>query len=219
MGLFKPTAPLIPVAPAKSSADTSQTPRPTETKSSGKRAPTPKRKEVQARNQHPVITKDRKLARKRAREMQARERDSEYLAMKTGDINKMPLKDRGEEKLYIRNFVDSRFHLSQLFIPIALALVATLFLPPIKSDPVVANIFVILVYGFMLACGVEIFLQWRVMKKQMRDYFGPKLMFRGQGYTNYMFVRMLQFPKMRLPKVLPKQQIAEMMKRKRGPVR
>lgn len=177
--------------------------------------PTPKRKDAQALNQRPIIIKDRKLARKRAREIQARDRNMEYEAMKTGDINKMPLKDRGEEKLFIRNYVDSRFHLSQLFIPIAFTLVAAMF-TPLQNYRTLTSIILIVVYGYMLACGVEIFFRWRAMKVSMKKHFGPNLVFRGQGYINYMFIRMLQFPKMRLPKVLPKGQIAQMMGRKHG---
>jgi hypothetical protein len=238
MALFKPILPLLPAKSApsdsksaqtdsksdsksdpksstKSSAKAAKTASSTGTKIAGKKTPTPKRKEAQALNQHPVIVKDRKLARKRSREMQARERNTEYLAMKTGDIDKMPLKDRGEEKLFIRNFVDSRFHLSQLFIPIAFTLVLAMF-TPLQSARVIANILVIVVYCYTLACAVEIFFRWRTMKALMRSHFGPNLLFNRQGYLNYMFIRMLQFPRMRLPKALPKAQIAQMMERKRG---
>jgi hypothetical protein len=177
----------------------------------GKKAPTPKRKEAEAQNIHPIIVKDRKAAKKQAREVMAKQRDEEYAALRSGDINKMPLKDRGEEKFFVRNYVDSQFELGELFLPIAIVLLISLFTPGLSQTPQVALFLVMGVYLFLAACAVEVAFRWYFMKKAMFEYFGRDFSYKGKGLLNYMMMRMLQFRRIRLPKPLPRAQIKKLM--------
>ncbi|MDR2538813.1 MAG: DUF3043 domain-containing protein [Bifidobacteriaceae bacterium] len=173
----------------------------------GKKVPTPKRKEAEAQNIHPIIVKDRKAAKRQAREIMARQRDEETAALRSGDINKMPLKDRGEEKLFVRNYVDSQFELGELFLPIAIVLLISLFTPGLTQNGQIAAILVLSVYGFLLACAIEVAFRWYFMKKAMFEHFGPNFIYKGKGLLNYMMMRILQFRRMRLPKPLPREEI------------
>jgi hypothetical protein len=188
---------------------------PVKTKLVGKKQPTPKRKVAEAENLRPLIVKDRKVARKKSRETYNKQRDDEYLALKTGDINKMPLKDRGEYKLFVRNFVDSHFKLGELFLPFAVVMLVIMFTPLMQTNSIVSIVAILGVYGFFLVCIVEALLNWHLLKRQFKEFYGPDFNYKKQGFFTYMAMRILQFRRIRLPKPLPKAQIQKLMEKKK----
>jgi len=88
----------------------------------GKGRPTPKRRDQQAKNLHPVVPKDRKAAKREARAArdEAWKRQSE--AMVTGDEKYLPSREKGPVKRYIRDYVDARFSLGEFFMPLIFVL-------------------------------------------------------------------------------------------------
>ena len=88
----------------------------------GKGRPTPRRKTAEAANRRPLVPQDRKAAAKDARAAQRAERDKQYAAMQTGDERYMPAKDKGPVRRYIRQYVDARWSLGELFLPVAIVM-------------------------------------------------------------------------------------------------
>ena len=101
-----------PADDAAQSADTRNT-------GTGKGHPTPKRKDAQAQNLHPLVPADRKASAKAAKARIRAKEDAQYEAMRTGDINNMPKSERLPWRVYIRDYVDARFNIGEFFVPVA----------------------------------------------------------------------------------------------------
>ena len=119
-------------------AQSAPAPAPEQTSGSASRqksGPTPSRKQAQAKNYHPVVS-DRARMTKAERKAHDRElrakRDeawrAEQDAMRTGDDRHMPAVHKGPERRMARDYVDARFTMASMFMPLALILVALLFL-------------------------------------------------------------------------------------------
>lgn len=122
------------------------------TKSGGKGRPTPKRRDAQARGLHPVVPADRKAAKReqRAREDAAWQRQQQ--AMLTGDERYLPARDKGPVRRYIRDYVDARWSLGELFLPASLLMMLVIVGMSIHSTPttaVVALWVLMVVYGLL----------------------------------------------------------------------
>lgn len=94
-----------------------------------KGAPTPRRKDVEARNRRPLVadTKSLSKAEKRQRKAEERARSNELYekqqrAMRTGDERNMPAQHRGPIRAFGRNYVDAAAPISAFFMPVALLL-------------------------------------------------------------------------------------------------
>jgi hypothetical protein len=163
----------------------------------GKGRPTPKRKEAQAANKRPLVPQDRKAASKAARAAQREQRDREYKAMQTGDERFMPAKDRGPVRRYVRDWVDARWSLGELFLPVAaVALVAQFALA--QTAPVFAFYVIVALYVYVLAAIVDGWLLWRGLKKRLIAKFGEKAVVRGTAM--YGVLRAFQIRPSRMPK-------------------
>jgi Flp pilus assembly protein TadB len=86
--------------------------------------PTPSRREAEARNKQrakvPRTRKERAAARRLSR---AEGTEKMREAMRTGDDRYLPARDRGPERRFIRDFVDSKFIISELMIPLMLVVI------------------------------------------------------------------------------------------------
>ena len=94
-----------------------------------KGAPTPRRKDVEARNRRPLVadTKSLSKAEKRQRKAEERARSNELYekqqqAMRTGDERNMPAQHRGPIRSFGRNYIDAAAPISAFFMPAALLL-------------------------------------------------------------------------------------------------
>ncbi|UFU01650.1 DUF3043 domain-containing protein [Ruania suaedae] len=165
----------------------------------GKGRPTPRRREAEARNKRPLVPTDRKAARReqRAKYAQARERMNE--AMVTGDDQHMPAQHRGPVRRYLRDYVDARWNLGELFLPIAALIVAIMlgasFLPGLTEVALIA--FYSLYIIVFVALTDAIVLAFRLRRKA-RIKFGPERV--GRGVILYVIMRAFQLRRTRLPK-------------------
>ena len=105
----------------------SQTPEPEPVaepspKPGGKGRPTPRRKDQQAKNLHPVVPKDRATAKREARAARDAAWKRQNEAMVTGEEKYLPSREKGPIKRYIRDFVDARFNLGEYFMPLIFVL-------------------------------------------------------------------------------------------------
>ncbi|MGN8245339.1 DUF3043 domain-containing protein [Cellulomonas soli] len=167
----------------------------------GKGRPTPKRKEAEAANRRPLVPEDRKAAAKVQRAKAREQRDREYQAMQTGDERYMPAKDRGPVRRYIRNHVDARRNLGELFLPVAFVFLLLQFFVA-RSSPVLAFAALVVLYVYITATIVDGWLLWRGLKKRLRAKFGDEA--NQRGLTMYAVTRAFQIRRARLPKPLVK---------------
>jgi hypothetical protein len=176
---------------------TAETPGMVEVPGAGKGRATPKRRVAEAANRRPLVPHDRKAAAKEARAAQRAERDKQYAAMQTGDERYLPAKDKGPVRRYVRQYVDARWSLGELFLPVAIVmLLLNMLLTGIS--PELAFLGLVLLYVFIIAMVVDVTIMWRRLRKKLVAKFGDKGIQRG--LMMYAVTRVFQIRRARLPK-------------------
>ena len=167
----------------------------------GKGRPTPRRKEAQAQKLRPLVPKDSKEQRKRAK-ARIRERENiEYEAMRTGDLQHMPKAERLPWRVYTRDYIDARFNIGEFFIPVALViLVASVILTAVYPNPVVTLILMTVLYVYLFAIVIDVVVMWRKLKKLLIAKYGEQSVAKGMRTGSYAWSRAIQLRRWRLPK-------------------
>lgn len=157
-----------------------------------KKGPTPTRAQQEAARRRPLVPDDRKAARAAAREAEAAERQKMRLAMETGDERHMPLRDRGPQKRYARDFIDARTGVGEWLMVIVLVYVFMAFLPNTGLQLWLTFSLWALVLLVVLE-GVLVSFQ---LKRRLTDKFGEV----ERGVRWYGVMRAMQLRRLRLPK-------------------
>ncbi len=161
----------------------------------GKGRPTPRRKEAEAANRRPLVPADRQSAAKAARAAQRAQRDREYKALQAGDEKAMPPRDRGPVRRYVRDYVDARINLGEMFLPIAaVCLVVQLSFAQINAYVSVIALF--LLYAYVIAAILDAVVLWFRLKRRLVAKFGEV----PRGTLMYAVMRAFQLRRSRLPK-------------------
>jgi len=164
----------------------------------GKGAPTPKRKAQEAARKRPLVPEDRKASKAAERQAIQDQRLKMRQALDTGDERFLPLRDKGPQKRFARDYVDARFSLGEYLMFGALVFVIISLLVPSTSDQM---IYVLGGFWVMfLAVFVDVFVLSRKLRKRLAAKFGEV----ERGVVWYGSMRSLQFRKLRLPKPLVK---------------
>ncbi|MCA4131409.1 DUF3043 domain-containing protein [Arthrobacter sp. M4] len=160
----------------------------------GKGAPTPKRKEREAARKRPLVPTDRKASKEAERAAMQDQRLKMRQALDTGDEKYLPLRDKGPQKRFARDFVDARFTLGEYLMFGALVFVLISLAVPSTSEQM---IYVLGGFWVMfLAVFVDVFILSRQLRKRLANKFGEV----ERGTVWYGSMRALQFRKLRLPK-------------------
>ena len=172
------------------------TPDPTYAEQARKGRPTPKRKQSEAANRRPLVPADRKVAGQSDRERARANREREYQALRTGDDRYLPIRDKGPQRRWVRDFVDARWSLGEFFLPIALVIVLATML--LAANRMAAAIITIALYGVVLLSILDLFVMTRVLKRGLAARFGADKIERGLVW--YGASRSMQIRRVRLPK-------------------
>ncbi|GAA2248327.1 DUF3043 domain-containing protein [Herbiconiux moechotypicola] len=178
----------------KSSAPEPVIETPVEEQTIGKGHATPTRKEREAANKRPLVPTDRKQASREAREKQMVLRDKARVGMANGEEKYLPVRDKGAQRRYVRDYVDARFNLGEFLIP---AMFVVILLTLVPAPEIQAGVMLGLYAFVVLVIADSIFLGFRLMKK-LREKFGADKVERGVRW--YATMRALQFRRLRLPK-------------------
>jgi DUF3043 family protein len=170
------------------------TPEPTTAKAGGKGRPTPTRKEAEA------AAKARAKVPRTRKELAAAQRSSRSessktvrQAMRSGDERYYSARDKGPERRFVRDFVDSRFSLVELVIPL---LLVVLILGWSGSDRLSR-----LGSTLMLVTFVVIVFDLLVLRMRLGRALATRFPGRStKGLTYYAITRAMQMKFMRLPK-------------------
>lgn len=157
-----------------------------------KKGPTPTRAQQEAARRRPLVPDDRKAARAASRQAEAAERQKMRMAMETGDERHMPLRDRGPQKRYARDFVDARTGLGEWLMIIVLVYVFMAFLP--STDLQLWLTFSL--WALVLLVVLEGVLVSFQLKRRLKDKFGEV----ERGVRWYGVMRAMQLRRLRLPK-------------------
>ena len=163
-------------------------------KADGKGRPTPTRKESEAARKATLkVPSDPKAARKAMRERQRSDRVESRAAMMAGDERRLPARDAGPIRSMIRDLVDSRRSVGEIFIPVAILVLLSGFL---KNELVIQVTYY--VWLFMLA-AVVLDIVWIVVKVRKRaPTVVPDATLKVGDYL-YAAMRSLTLRRLRLP--------------------
>lgn len=180
----------------RKSSDTEVPAPATETSSAvqGKGAPTPTRKEAEAARKARLggTTGDPKADKKAAREADRKARYEARLALQAGDERRLPARDAGPVKAYVRDFVDGRISAGELFIPVALVVLVAGFIR-------IQWVQVILLWAWsamLLGVILDSFYLWFRLRKNLPEKFPDES---RKGALSYGILRSLQIRRLRLP--------------------
>ncbi|PWH05877.1 DUF3043 domain-containing protein [Brachybacterium endophyticum] len=167
--------------------------------SEGKGRPTRTRKEAEAARRRPIVVTDRKEARRRDRAHAAQERQQAQQAMMTGDEAHMPAQHKGSERRFVRDVVDTRRNVAELFFPVALILMLAALLLPLIMPQLYTSMSVIMLvvlWGGILLCVIDSLVLRRRIRSRLTERFGEV----RQGLVGYGIMRSLQIRRWRLPR-------------------
>jgi len=155
--------------------------------------PTPTRKDQEAARKQPLVPSDRRLAARQSRGQLAQQREKARIGMAQGNDKYLPLRDKGPQKRYVRDFVDARFSLGEVLLPILVLVILTYFLPVQYS-----SIALIAVWGVLIIVVADGLYLGVTVSRKLAEKFGKDKVERGVRW--YAFMRAIQLRPMRLPK-------------------
>lgn len=158
----------------------------------GKGRPTPTRKEREAQNKRPLVPGDRKEAARAARARMAEEREKARIGMAAGDERYLPTRDRGPQKKWIRDYVDARFSLGEILIPLVFVVLLITFLP----YPVLQVYGMLGLWVFFALVVIDCVILGFTIRRKLVAKFGSA----ERGVRWYAAMRALQLRVLRLPK-------------------
>ena len=172
-------------------------------KTVGKGRATPKRKDAQARRLHPIVPTDRKAAKREARAKRDEAWERQRRAMITGDERYLPARDKGPIRRYIRNYIDARYSIGELFMPSAiLLLLITVGFSAIRGSQapnLLAFYIMVGIYLLFFAAVFDALICWWLVRRRLYAKFGEERV-RGEGMIIwYVFARCMNLRRWRQP--------------------
>lgn len=163
-------------------------------KTQGKKGPTPRRSEAQAANFRPLVPEDRKEAKRQAQERLRASQAEARAGMARGDDRFLRENERGPQKRFMRDYIDSHFTLGELLVPMMfLVIIATFFNS--TNAAVWAMGFIWLYLALCIAEGI---IYGRIIRKKIAAVVGAAKLQKGfyfQSVGRSMQMRFLRMPK------------------------
>lgn len=159
----------------------------------GKGHPTPSRREKQAARKRPLVSNDRRAARKADRAATQAQRERARIGMANGEEKFLPARDRGPQKRFVRDYVDARFSVGELLIPLMLVVIVLTFFP----QPEVQTIGLVALWAFFIVAIADVLILGFILTRKLKEKFGAGAVEKVRFYAA---MRALQLRAMRLPK-------------------
>jgi hypothetical protein len=159
----------------------------------GKGTPTPSRAAQEAARKRPLVPNDRKEAARQARAKAADQRERARLGLAAGEEKYLPVRDRGPQKKYVRDYVDARFSIGEVLIPVMFAVIVLTFIPSYE----VQTIGIFALWAFFLVSVVDVIILGVILRRKLAAKFGADKVERIRWYAA---MRALQLRPLRLPK-------------------
>ncbi len=158
----------------------------------GKGRATPSRREREAARRQPLVASDRKAARRTSRGRQAEARERARIGMANGEERYLPVRDRGPQRRYARDVIDSQWTIGEFLIPVFIVFfAATLF------APTAAWLFLPL-YGYLALTILDGLIRAASIRRRLAVRYGKDGVQRGLNL--YVVMRAAQFRGLRMPK-------------------
>lgn len=165
-----------------------------ESKATGKGRATPTRKEREAANIRPLVGDKSPEGRKAQKQQLREERLKARAGMAAGDEKYLGVRDRGPQRKFVRNFVDSKFSLGEMVMP---ALLIVILISAIDSY-IVQLATLLAMWTLFIGVGINGWLLGRSAVKALEAKYGASKV--ESGLKWYAVMRSIQMRPMRLPK-------------------
>lgn len=165
---------------------------------------TPTRKEREAQRKRPLVGSKTPEARAMSKEQQRVQRERARVGMANGEEKYLPVRDRGPQKRFIRDYVDSRWSIGELVIPVlGVVVILTIAIPSTQTVGTIA------LYGFIVLVVIDLVVLTVTLRRALAAKFGAS---KVERVGLYAATRTIQLRPMRLPK-------AQVKRGERGNVR
>jgi uncharacterized integral membrane protein len=164
-----------------------------ESTTAGKGRPTPSRREREQANVRPLVAKG-KEAQKAQRARLAEQRDRARIGLANGEEKFLPVRDKGPQRRFIRDYVDARYSVGEAMIPL-MVLVIVMSLVNVTAVQA-ATLFVL--WGFFIVAIIDCLVAGHLVTKKLTAKFGADAVQKGNRW--YAAMRCMQLKPMRLPK-------------------
>lgn len=172
---------------------TVETPPEPEVLTSGKGRATPSRREREAANRRPIVVTDRKAARRQSRTREAESRERARIGLANGEERYLPARDRGPQRRFARDWVDSQWTTGEFLIPVFVVFfVATLVIPS-------ATWLFFPLYGYLGLTIIDGLVRAALIRRRLAQKLGDKGKVE-RGLNLYVVMRAAQFRTLRVPK-------------------
>ena len=165
-----------------------------DSKTSGKGRATPSRKQQEAANLRPLVGQKTPEAKKADRARIREDRVKARNGMANGDEKYLGVRDRGPQRKFVRDYVDSKFTLGEMVMP---ALMLVILISAIDSYAVqVATL--LTMWTLFIGVAINGWLLGRGAVKALEAKYGASKV--ESGIKWYAAMRSIQMRPMRLPK-------------------
>jgi len=183
----------VATASDKKGAAAPETLEETQARLAGKGRPTPSRREREAQRKRPLVPEDRRQANKEARAKLAQAREKARIGMANGEERYLPARDKGPQKRYVRDYVDARFSVGEVMIPLMFLVIVLTFFP----QPEIQFFGILALWAFFLVAIIDCVVLGFLINRRLKEKFGDSRVERVRWYAA---MRALQLRPMRLPK-------------------
>lgn len=159
----------------------------------GKGRATPTRAQQEAARRRPLVA-DTKEAKARAKADLSVKRDRARVGMAAGEDKYLPVRDKGPQRRFVRDYVDAGWHIGEAVMPLMVLVIVATFVP----FPAIQYYAFIGLWFFIVFVIFDMVLLSYRTKKIVKAKFGADRIEKGLGW--YAAMRTIQMRFMRLPK-------------------
>jgi hypothetical protein len=138
------------------------------------------------------VPTDRRLAAKQSRSQVQAARERARIGMAAGEEKYLPVRDKGQQKRYVRDYIDARFSLGEALLPLLLVTILSYFFETIAPFVLIG------VWAVIIVLIIEGIVVGMLVTRRLGEKFGKDKVERGVRW--YAFMRMIQMRVLRLPK-------------------
>lgn len=158
----------------------------------GKGRPTPSRRQQEAARRRPLVPEDRKAAKAQSRGTAREQRLRAQAGMAAGDERYLGPRDKGPQRRFARDWVDSRYNLGDFVMIVLLGALVVLFFP----NQYIQLYGIYAIWAFVLLTAVDTFVMSHRLKKAAAARFGGA----ERGIRWYAAMRAITLRRTRLPR-------------------
>jgi hypothetical protein len=154
--------------------------------------PTPTRKEREAARKRPLVGANTPEARRASKSVQQQQRERARVGMQNGEEKYLPVRDRGPQKRYVRDYIDARWSIGEAAIPLLVVLLVASVFGTVVQEYVTFGL-----YAYLVLVAIDAILLGQRLNKKLAAKFGDGKVEKIRWYAT---MRSIQFRLLRLPK-------------------